>query len=44
MSVTDVYDYTDSLKDKLTRSGRVVEVSQEFNKLKDNAKRVKFVE
>lgn len=40
----DVYDYTDSLKDKLTRNGLVVKVSQDFNKLTDNAERVKFLE
>lgn len=44
MSVTDVYDYTDELKEKLTSQQRVKEVTKEFIDIQDNAERVKYLE
>lgn len=44
MSVTDAYDYTDKLKKEISNQGKVLEVSEDFKKLTDNASKVKFVE
>ncbi|KAL7024665.1 hypothetical protein ACKWTF_013151 [Chironomus riparius] len=44
MTITDAYDYTDLLREKLVASGNIVELSKEFNNIKDNSERVKFLE
>lgn len=43
-TITDAYDYTDLLRDKLVASGNIVDISKEFNSIKDNSERVKFLE
>ncbi|CRL05940.1 CLUMA_CG019079, isoform A [Clunio marinus] len=44
MSVKDVYDYTDKLKNQLIKDKKVLEISKEFLKITENAERMKFVE
>ncbi|XP_070508849.1 SET and MYND domain-containing protein DDB_G0273589-like [Chironomus tepperi] len=44
MNITDAYDFTDILRQKLIESGNIVELSKEFNNIKDNSERVKFLE
>ena len=42
--MSDVYDYTDKLKQELIKEGRIVEVSKEFGEINDNAAKTKFLE
>lgn len=44
MNITDAYDYTDLLREKLAATGNIVEISKEFNNIKDNSERVNFLE
>lgn len=43
MPLSDVYEYTDKLKELLGKSGKVKEVSLEFKNIADNAGKIKFV-
>jgi SET and MYND domain-containing protein 4 len=43
MSLTDVYDYTDKLKELLKNDGKVVDISLQFKKITENSERVKFL-
>lgn len=44
MSQSEVYDYTDELKDRLIKDGKVLIISREFRNFNENSKRVRFVE
>lgn len=44
MSLNDAYDYTDKLKELLSKSGKVLEVSKEFKEISENSDRIKYVQ
>lgn len=44
MSLSDVYDYTDKLKELLIKNGKVLDISNEFKKIKENSDRIKFLQ
>lgn len=44
MSLSEVYDYTDKLKELLIKSGKVHDISLEFKNIAEISERVKFVQ
>lgn len=44
MPLSDVYDFTDKLKDCLVKDGKVVDISRQFKDITSNSQRVKFLQ